>query len=183
MALPVQVQITAFLHLETPRSPGPSAFCCVFAPGDRSELRFGLAMRPAAEWGIHSVKGGKGGWPSRLTANASLLAAPLACLTVLERTPSCCRAAPLLAQCPRASPFPPIPSWTPHPASPATFRGRTHRRPILRKRGRGKGISAIVPATFRGRTHRRPISWKRGKGMPSADFRSASLQDPFRLGP
>ncbi len=140
MALPVQVQITAFLHLETPRSPGPSAFCCVFAPGDRSELRFGLAMRPAAGWGIHSVKGGKGGRPSRLTANASLLAPPSACLTVLERTPSCCRAAPLLAQGPRASPFPPIPSWTPHPASPATFLGRTHRRSFLWKRGGENGL-------------------------------------------
>ncbi len=140
MALSVEVHFVAFLPLKTLRCPGPSANHGVFAPGGCSEPRLSWAMWPAAGWGIHSVKGGKGGWPSRLTANASLLAAPSACLTVLERTPSCCRAAPLLAQDPRASPFPPIPSWTPHPATPATFPARRHRWPIIRKRGREKGL-------------------------------------------
>ena len=88
--------------------PGSSANHGVFALGDRSEPRFkceswrfctwgrseprvSWVMRLAAGWGIHSVKGGKGDRPSRLTANASLLAPPSACLTVLERTPSCCK--------------------------------------------------------------------------------------------
>ena len=58
----------------------------------------------------------KRGPPSRLTANASLLAPPSACLTVVERTPSCCFAAPLPAQAPAPSRFGLFPPEHPLPA-------------------------------------------------------------------
>ena len=61
---------------------------------------------------------GNGGWPGHLTANASLLRLQLTgAVTVVERTPSCRFAVPFPVPGPRTSPFPPIPSETPHPCS------------------------------------------------------------------